>query len=274
MGELYVKVSERISQLITKQYSTSFSMASSLFDKAIRQDIYNIYGMVRLADEIVDTYAGQEVEAVLNAFEDQLYNDLRRGFSTNPVLQAFIGTARKVGINKTLIAPFFASMRMDISRHTYTPQQYQKYIFGSAEVVGLMCLKVFCQRDSQQYRSLQSGAQALGSAFQKVNFLRDMTDDHNTLGRYYFPVGSFESFNEEIKTQIIADIETDFETAQPAIDQLPQNAKKAVRAASVYYQSLLSRIKQTPAANLKTQRIRVNNGAKLWLLIKVKIGLL
>lgn len=274
MGDVYVAISERTSQLVTQRYSTSFSMAASLFGANIRQDIYNIYGMVRIADEIVDTYAGTDAEAVLDAFEAQLYEDLRRGFSTNPVLQAFISTARKVGITKSLIGPFFASMRMDVQPHTYSPRMYQKYIYGSAEVVGLMCLKVFCQGDAAHYHDLRAGAQALGAAFQKVNFLRDLADDHDKLGRYYFPVGSFETFNEDIKAQIIADITLDFETARAAIDKLPSGAQKAVRAAYVYYASLLQRIEQTPAEVLKQQRIRVNDFQKLWLLVKVKSGLL
>ena len=273
MGDIYSRASQDISKLITTRYSTSFSMASRLFGSDIRQDIYAIYGMVRLADEIVDTYKGSDAQKLLEDFESQLYADLRRDYSTNPVLHSFILTARRVGITKSLIAPFFSSMRMDTRGHTYTPKQYGNYIYGSAEVVGLMCLKVFCEGDAATYNALQAGAQALGSAFQKVNFLRDLADDHHLLGRYYFPVGSFKNFNEEIKAQIIADITMDFDAALPAVNQLPASAQKAVRAAFVYYQALLLRLENTPAEKLKEDRVRISNVQKFWLLFKVKLGL-
>jgi phytoene/squalene synthetase len=163
-------------------------------------------------------------------------------------------------------------MRMDLKPVTYTSHLYAQYIYGSAEVIGLMCLKVFCA-DDKEYKSLEAGARALGAAYQKVNFLRDLADDHHLLGRYYFPVGSFKNFNEEIKAQIIADITMDFDAALPAVDQLPASAQKAVRAAFVYYQTLLMRLENTPAEKLKTDRVRISNVQKLWLLFKVKLGL-
>ncbi len=272
--DLYSKVSEETSKRITKSYSTSFGLASSLFDRSIQQDIYNIYGFVRIADEVVDTYDGKDKLKVLDELEAQTYRDLGIGYSTNPVIHSFVITCQKYKIGKDLIAPFMASMRMDTVKNSYTAAKYKEYIYGSAEVVGLMCLKVFCKGDQKSYQRLEKGAKALGSAFQKVNFLRDIKEDNEKLNRYYFPVGSYKDFDESIKNKIILDIEADFEEAEQAIDSLPDNSRKAVRAAQLYFYQLLDALKKTPASQLKKQRVRLADSQKLLLLAKVKLGLL
>lgn len=274
MADLYTLISEEVSRLMTQRYSTSFGMASRLFAKQIRQDIYNIYGFVRVADEIVDTYTGKDRLELLNAFERQTYQDLARGYSTNPIIHAFVSTCLQFGISKALIAPFIESMRMDTNAKRYTVDKYDEYIYGSAEVVGLMCLKVFCQGDNAEYKKLEPGARALGAAYQKVNFLRDIQDDYERLGRYYFPVGSFKTFDEATKETIIADISADFATANIAIAQLPTSAQKAVKASYVYYSALLRKLRATPAERIKQQRIRVADWQKVALLARVKAGLL
>ena len=271
MKDLYLDIAERVSTMYTKRYSTSFSMATRLFDQSIRQDIYNIYGFVRVADEIVDTYAGRDALAMLNEFEQQTYKDLGRGYSTNPVLHAFITTCKRVGITKKLIAPFIQSMLIDATPDMYKTSMYKKYIYGSAEVVGLMCLKVFVAGDEKQYARLERGAKALGSAYQKVNFLRDIADDHDRLGRYYFPIGSYDTFNEQTKKRVITDIQADFAIAQKAISQLPLTARQAVYTSFVYYSKLLVEIQKTPAETLRQQRVRVPDWKKVLLLIKVKV---
>ena len=274
MADIYLTVSEHVSEYLTKKYSTSFGMASSLFGSDIRSDIYNVYGFVRIADEIVDTYAGADSLKILDQFEQQTYQDLARGYSTNPVVHAFVHTCQKTGIGKDLIAPFIQSMRMDTVEHPYTTDKYKEYIYGSAEVVGLMCLKVFCKGDDAQYKVLAPGAQALGRAYQKVNFLRDIKDDYQRLGRYYFPVGTFESFDETIKAEIITDIRADFAAAHKAIVKLPANAQKAVTASYVYFTRLLDLVEKTPAADLRQRRVRLPDTIKLQLLLRVKLGLI
>lgn len=268
--DLYQRVSQDISRIVTERYSTSFSMASRVFSPLVRQDIYNIYGFVRIADEIVDSYSGSDALALLNDLEHQLENDIHRGFSTNPVLQAFVLTANKYAIDSSLIKPFMKSMKMDAQKK-YHPSRYNEYIYGSAEVIGLMCLKVFCQNDSKLYASLESGARSLGSAFQKVNFLRDLADDNNQLGRYYFPIGTYESFDDSIKNEIISDIRHDFAMAEPAIRSLPVTARRAVEASYRYYLRLLLMIERTPAKTLKVERVRIPNWQKLLLLAWIRV---
>lgn len=274
MQDLYLNISEELSKNITKKYSTSFSMASSLFAKEIRQDIYNIYGFVRIADEVVDTYSGYDAREIIDAIEQQIIGDLKRKYSYNPVFHAFTNTCNKYGIGIDLIKPFLDSMRMDTEKYINTNSNYQKYIYGSAEVVGLMCLKVFVIGNDKEYLSLEEGAKSLGSAFQKVNFLRDLKDDNEKLKRYYFPIGNYKEFNDEIKNQIILDIENDFKLAINAIEKLPESAKPAVKAAYMYYLSLLESIKSVPAEKIKQSRIRISNLSKLILLLKVKLGIL
>lgn len=251
----------KAAQAVTTTFSTSFSMASRFFDGATRQNIYNIYGLVRIADEIVDTYQGGDKEEIITQLEDEVYVSLERGYSANIIVHAFILTAQKYNITKELIAPFFESMKTDLTQTTFTDKEYKKYIHGSAEVIGLMCLKVFV--GSEKYRELEHGAAALGAAFQKINFLRDIKDDYETRGRYYFPLGSYDNFSDTTKDHVIRDIETDLMNAKKALIHLPRTSKKAVAIALRYYESLLIQLKQTPAQALKQQRVRIPNYRKI-----------
>ena len=261
--DLYTRTSEAMSRVLTNNYSTSFSFATRLFSKDIRRHIYNVYGLVRLADEIVDTYTGRDADKLLDALQAETHAAIPRGYSTNPVVHAFAQSASQFGIAKSLIDPFFESMRLDLDPKAYNPKDYERYIYGSAQVVGLMCLKVFCGGDAAQYQKLEPGAKALGGAFQKVNFLRDIADDHKRLGRYYFPVGSFDGFDEATKLQIVADIDADFAAAHTAIKQLPRSARPAVMAAYQYYVRLHKKLRATPAVTIKTRRVRISNPHKL-----------
>jgi phytoene synthase len=268
---LYDDVAQDASRNLTRRYSTSFSLAATCFPKAMRQHIYNIYGLVRLADEVVDTYNGDNPKSLLDALEQDVYQALNDGYHTNMIVHAFVLTAHKYGIGKALIAPFFTSMRMDIPGTAYRPKDYAAYIYGSAEVVGLMCLKVFCVGDEQQYTLLQPGASALGASFQKINFLRDMADDYQRLHRYYFPVGTYQHFNDITKQAIIKDIRHDLQTALPAVAALPGDARSAVAAATSLYTRLLSKLEAAPANVIKTQRIRVANSTKMMLFARAYI---
>jgi 15-cis-phytoene synthase len=268
---LYDRVCLAASRDLTRRYSTSFSLASKSFPKDIRQQVYNIYGIVRLADEIVDTYGGDDSRQLLDSLEAEVYASLGRGYSSNTIVHAFMLTARQYGIGKDLLAPFFASMAMDAPGGRYTPADYKAYIHGSAEVVGLMCLRVFCGGDPDAYRQLRPGAMALGAAFQKVNFLRDLSDDHARLGRFYFPKGSFEAFDEAAKQAVIADIRHDLEQARPAIRALPSSVRPAVATAAVMYGALLEKLEATPADTLRQQRVRIGDGRKLWLFARAAV---
>ena len=261
---LYDDVAEQAAKQLTNRYSTSFSKAIRVFPAALQSDIYNIYGMVRIADEIVDTYKGKAATKILDEFESSLYVSLQRTYSPNIITHAFCLTAKRYNIDRELIAPFFKSMRID-SSNNYDSTMYKSYIYGSAEVIGLMCLKVFVDGDDKRYKQLENGARALGSAFQKVNFLRDIADDNLRLGRYYFPVGSYAAFDEKTKKIIVADIKHDFEVAAPAIKDLPAAARPAVKLATVYYSALLKKIENTQPAELKQQRIRVSDLRKLFI---------
>lgn len=269
----YDRAAQLASTVITQTYSTSFSSAIKLFHKPLRPHIYNIYGLVRIADEIVDTYQEADSAQLLDDLESEVYAALERGFSTNVVVQSFCITANSFSISKNLIKPFFASMRMDLHKKTFTAGQYKTYIHGSAEVIGLMCLKVFVGGDQAQYTSLENGAAALGSAFQKVNFLRDLCDDYTTRGRYYFPIGSFETFDDVTKSKIISNIRADFKQAAPAIAKLPPSAQSATQLAYTYYSRLLRKLERTPASTIRQNRVRLNRATKLWLLTRVKLGL-
>lgn len=257
---------------LIKNFSTSFGSATRLLPRSMRQHIYNIYGLVRLADEIVDGYTGSDAPEILAGIEHESYAALRRGYSPNIIIHAFVGTANRYGIDSTLLQPFFRSMRTDVTGYRPTPAQYRTYIHGSAEVVGLMCLKVFCNGDQNRYQQLQPGACALGAAFQKINFLRDIAEDWLVLGRYYFPQANFEKFNDRVKNEIIADIEGDLKTAGGAIDELPREVRRGVRLAYVYYQTLLDRLKATPAAQLKKERVRIGDYKKFLLAARVFTG--
>lgn len=260
--ERYDEVSQHTSEMIAKSYSTSFSMATRLFTSDIKRHIYNIYGLVRVADEIVDTYGGTDATRLLNTLELDVYQVLQSGYSSNPVVQAFGLTARQFKIGRPLIAPFFTSMRTDLTRKSFNEKQYAEYIHGSAEVIGLMCLKIFCP-GKHDYNQLAPGAQALGSAFQKINFLRDFADDYQRLGRCYFPNASFASFDTAAQKTIVEDIADDLAKASAALSQLPASSRPAVRLAYQYYSRLLHRLASASPEEIKHQRIRVHDSYKL-----------
>ncbi len=270
--ELYKQVAFDTSRLATNRYSTSFSLACKLFPPATRCDIYGVYGLVRLADEIVDTYRGQDQLQILDDLEVDTYKSLKTGYSSNLMVHAFVDVAIRNSIDKQLIKPFFESMRQDIGHSTYSQKELDAYVYGSAEVVGLMCLRIFLRGDKTRYNELKPGAQALGAAFQKVNFLRDLRADHDVLGRVYFPEVDWKNFNDSAKREIEAGIARDFEQAAVAITQLPAGARPAVTAAYHYYLKLLAQIQKTPASQLKTRRVRVAYGYKLWILFVAWCG--
>jgi len=267
MKNLFDSVSEDCSRIVTQRYSTSFSMATKLLGNSIRPHIYNIYGFVRFADEIVDTFHNFPKEALLDRFENDLYQTLDEKISLNPILNSFQHTVHENNIDVDLIAAFLKSMRQDLSKQVYaTREEYQEYIYGSADVVGLMCLKVFVKGNEQQYEELKPAAMALGSAFQKVNFLRDLNADFENLDRTYFPNVDLNSFQELEKMSIIKDIETDFENALKGIFKLPKEARFGVYTAYKYYYKLLVKLKRTPSKLIKNTRIRVPNYQKMGVL--------
>jgi 15-cis-phytoene synthase len=270
--ELYTTVSYEVSRHITQKYSTSFGVSTRLFSSDIKPHIYAIYGLVRVADEIIDTYRGNDAPKLLQALESEVYEALERGFSASPVVHAFGETARQYGITKQLIRPFFESMAMDEKQIVYTQAKYERYIYGSAEVVGLMCLRVFLSGDDTEYDRLSDGARALGAAYQKVNFLRDLAADYRELGRIYFPGVTFDSFDDAEKRKIITDIEKDFAQAKAAVIELPLSSRRAVALSVIYYEALLSKIKNTPATLIKQKRIRINNRNKMLLYGRAKFS--
>jgi phytoene/squalene synthetase len=262
--ELYTEVSYQLARRLTDAYSTSFGWSIRLFPKTSRRHVYALYGLVRAADEIVDTYRGSDASELLEAFIAETYAALERNYSTNPIIHAFVVTANEYAIDKTLIEPFFDSMRRDLQPVTrLTQAEYDDYIHGSAEVIGLIMIKLFT--DKKIYDELQDGAKHLGAAYQKINFLRDIKADH-TIGRWYFPISDYAAFDQSTMETIIKDIEEDLAIASPAIRQLPKDARSAVALSESYYRELLGRIKQTPASELKERRIRVPNGRKLFLM--------
>jgi phytoene/squalene synthetase len=266
----YTQTCYQLARTVTVNYSTSFSKSSRLFSSEIRNHIYAIYGLVRVADEVVDTYQGKDKLDVIKNLEAQTLYSLKTGFSPNPLVHAYVTTARQYGIGQDLIQPFFESMQMDIEPQTYTPKLYSDYIYGSSEVIGLMCLKVFCSNDAQ-YKKLEAGAKALGSAYQKVNFLRDLKADYDERGRVYFPGITFNAFNDTQKDDIIEEIKKDFKKAQPAVAKLPANARAAVALSFTYYSELLNKLERTPAEQIKAGRVRVTNAKKMQLLIKTRL---
>ncbi|HZJ78983.1 MAG TPA: phytoene/squalene synthase family protein [Dysgonamonadaceae bacterium] len=267
--DLYNEISFTTSKLITKKYSTSFSIAVSRLPIEMRQAIYSIYGFVRLADEIVDTFHDADQEFLLDDFEKEYYKTLEQGISMNPVLQSFAITVTKYQLPDELVDSFLKSMRADLNKQVYkTNQELDAYIHGSANVVGLMCLLIFLDGDKQRYNELKESAMKLGSAFQKVNFLRDLKEDTKELNRLYFPDVDTDNFTEEVKDELIEDIENDFDEAEKGIRELPGKSKLAVYIAFVYYKKLLQNLKQTPADMIMKTRIRVPNGMKFILLGK------
>lgn len=264
--DLYTTVSKRMSRVLTIGYSNSFGLSSKLFSPAIRPEIYAIYGLVRIADEIVDTYKGADSAVLLRDLQRETYAAIDRGYSTNPVVHAFADVARRYDIDAAIIDPFFASMRMDLEPQSYTPDVYAIYIHGSAEVIGLMCLKVFCGGNNDQYEVLKPGAVALGAGYQKVNFLRDIAVDYNELHRLYFPGISYDTFSEEQKQAILADIAADLNKAHVAILRLPRSARAAVATSYVYYSALYKKLSKAPVHEIKQRRVRLNAAHKLLLL--------
>lgn len=265
---LYNAVSSEMSALLTRRYSTSFSLGILFLGKKIRPAIYNIYGFVRLADEIVDTFHDQDKKTLLEEFIRETENALHRGLSTNPVIHAFQQTVREYHIEKELIDAFLSSMAMDLEGKNYDHALYQKYIYGSAEVVGLMCLRVFCRGDHALYEKLKPAAQSLGAAFQKVNFLRDMRADKDERGRVYFPGVDFEKFTERDKHIIEDDVARDFVQALEGLRRLPRDSRRGVYLAYRYYYKLFKKLRRCSSEKMLTRRVRISNPIKLYILLK------
>ena len=264
MKALFDQVSHQSSKLVTESYSTSFSLATRILSNEIRQDIYNIYGFVRLADEIVDTFHDYNKAELFERFEQSLEQALTDRISLNPILNSFQETVHRYNIDREYISAFMQSMHWDLSKKTYlTDEEYKAYIYGSADVVGLMCLRVFVKGDDVQFNALKDAAMRLGSAFQKVNFLRDLKADHEHLERSYFPNVDMNAFDEHSKQTIIEEIEADFSAGLKGIFQLPDEAKFGVYTAYKYYLRLLKKLKKTPSTQIKAKRIRVPNYQKV-----------
>lgn len=267
MKSIYDNLSHQFAKRTTKRYSTSFSMGIRLLAPELRQPIYDVYGFVRLADEIVDSFHGFDKEKLLNDFREQTWESIDTGISLNPILNAFQKTVNDYNIDHDLIETFLKSMEMDLDYSTYSQKEYENYILGSAEVVGLMCLKIFVFGNQQEYLRLKPYAMKLGSAFQKINFLRDLKDDYNTLGRTYFPGIDMSDFNNEIKKQIEDDIEKDFRMGYEGIVQLPEKSRFGVYLAYIYYFKLFNKIKQLPAEVILKERVRISNKRKYSLVV-------
>ena len=279
MKSIFDNISFKSSKLVTQEYSTSFSLATKMLGKSIQQDIYNIYGFVRFADEIVDSFQGFQQEELFIDFERQLYDSIQNKISLNPILNAFQNTYHKYNLSIAHVEAFMKSMRADLQKKKYTTiKEYEEYIFGSADVVGLMCLQVFVKGDTAKFELLKEPAMKLGSAFQKVNFLRDLKEDYDELGRTYFPNTNLEDLNESSKKALISEIELDFKNAYNGIIKLPEEAKFGVFVAYRYYKQLLKKIAKTPAEDIKNTRIRVADYKKMELLtrsyVKYQLNLL
>lgn len=269
MMDLYNEISFRTSKLITKKYSTSFSIAVSFLEPEMKRSIYSIYGFVRLADEIVDTFHTVNQQNILDDFEKEYYKTIENGISMNPVLQSFSLTVKKYDFPPELVDSFLKSMKADLSKQIYDNNyELDNYIHGSANVVGLMCLLVFLEGDINRYYTLKHSAMKLGSAFQKVNFLRDLKADAEELQRMYFPDVDVNNFTESVKQKLIIDIENDFKEAEIGIRQLPGRAKLAVFIAFTYYKKLLHKLRSTSANDIVNSRIRVPDITKFALLSK------
>jgi phytoene synthase len=269
MKQLFDDTSFKCSKIVTKKYSTSFSLAVKMLSPKIREAIFSIYAFVRFADEIVDSFHDFDKNELINEFEADYYKSYNNGISLNPILNSFQLTVKKYQITDDLIQAFLKSMKADLNKETYnTIEEYNEYIYGSADVVGLMCLKVFVNGDEDKFNDLKYSAMKLGSAFQKVNFLRDLKDDYELLNRSYFPGVNLKELNSEEKCEIIADIEADFNEALVGIKKLPLEAKFGVYTAYVYYKRLLNKLNNTPSTEILNTRIRVSNPLKLSLLAK------
>ena len=271
MMQLYDDTCFDCSKLITNKYSTSFSLGIKAFSKKYRAPIYAIYGFVRFADEIVDTFHQHNKEELIAGFKTETYKAIAQQVSLNPVLHAFQYVVNQYQIDNELIEAFLTSMEMDLYATSYDEETYRAYIYGSAEVVGLMCLKVFCDGDEQMYRSLLPAACSLGAAFQKVNFLRDVKADHEERGRVYFPGIDFNNFTEQDKRVIELDIKKDFDDALRGILLLPPGARRGVYIAYIYYRKLFSKISRLPASTVLQQRIRVSDTRKMSLFVQAML---
>ncbi|MBX2917258.1 MAG: phytoene/squalene synthase family protein [Cyclobacteriaceae bacterium] len=263
---LYDSVSHKCSKLTTRAYSTSFSLGIQCLKKELQVPIYSIYGFVRFADEIVDTFHNYDKVSLLNRFKEDTYRALEERISLNPILNSYQQTANQYNFERALTDQFLKSMEMDLHLTSYDQKGIEDYILGSAEVVGLMCLRVFCEGDEAQYQKLKPSAMKLGSAFQKINFLRDLNADFNGMGRTYFPGIDLTNFDEASKSKIEADIAEDFHAAYLGIKQLPRTARFGVYVAYLYYLALFKKIKNTPSHVVLQNRIRVRNRHKLSIL--------
>lgn len=267
--ELYNKTSFNISKLVTKTYSTSFSLGIAAFAPKYRDAIYGIYGFVRLADEIVDTFHGYNQKKLIEDFRRDTEEALRSGISTNPILQAFVQTVNQYKIDYHYIDAFLKSMEMDLSNSYYEKDEYNEYIYGSAEVVGLMCLKVFCGDDKELFQQLIEPARSLGSAFQKVNFLRDIKSDMEERERIYLPgINHANKIDDECKKNLEQEIEREFREALEGIKKLPHGVKLGVYSAYLYYVALFRKIQRLKVKELMKRRVRVSNPAKIALLFR------
>jgi len=268
MMELFHKTSQQCSRITTENYSTSFAAAIKLLHKDIRADIHNIYGFVRFVDEIVDSFHAYNKEQLLQSFRIETFKAIEEKISLNPILHSFQITVNKYHIDLSLIDAFFQSMRCDLHKNYFTESSYKKYIYGSAETVGLMCLRVFCSEDEILYERLRDHARSLGAAFQKVNFLRDIKADHEQLNRMYFPGCSVNNFTPEQKKQIEKDIQKDFDHAYEGMLRLPERARLGVYVAFKYYYSLFKKIKRLQPKSVLQNRIRIPDYTKIFILAK------
>ena len=271
MVHLFHSTSEICSKIVTQRYSTSFASAIRMLHKDLRTPIFNIYGFVRFADEIVDTFHDHDKEELLEQFKAETYESIKRGISLNPVLNSFQRTVNQYNIDLKLVDAFFRSMEMDLSKKVYDVLGYEEYIYGSAEVVGLMCLYVFCEGDKALYEKLEPSARSLGAAFQKVNFLRDIKADYAGLSRTYFPGCDFNNFTEREKQQIEKDIAGDFRAAFEGIKQLPLKARFGVYVAYKYYLSLFKKIKRLKPSSILESRIRIPDFLKAYIVFRAGV---
>lgn len=265
--QLYTDTCLEASRLITERYSTSFTLGIKTLDRKFHRAIYGIYGFVRFADEIVDTFHDHDKAALLNRFRDDTFEAIDQGLSFNPVLHSFQWAVNQYNIDRSHIEAFLHSMQLDLTENTYDEQGYREYIWGSADVVGLMCLRVFVEGDDEKYKALEDHAIALGSAFQKVNFLRDLRSDYYDRGRVYFPDTRFDTFDGVRKREIEADIQADFDKAFEGIKKLPKGAKIGVYLAYIYYLKLFEKIRKASPKTVLESRIRIPDGRKLSLLL-------
>lgn len=271
MVELFHTTSENCSRIVTENYSTSFSSAIGMLHKDLRKPIFNIYGFVRFADEIVDTFHDFDKIVLLQQFKKETYHAIERGLSLNPILNSFQRSVNEYKIDHKLIDAFFHSMEMDLNKKSYDCEDYKEYIYGSAEVVGLMCLYVFCEGNKNLYDNLKESARSLGAAFQKVNFLRDIKADFNGLSRIYFPNCDFNNFTEQQKNEIEKDILNDFHQAYDGIKRLPLKARFGVYVAYKYYLSLFKKIKKLKPAKVMDERISIPNYRKALIILRAGV---